>query len=61
MALNADWHRAHPMPKKPTAEERLLWHEEHARVCGCRKPSPKLEAWLVEARAKLDAQQHAQV
>ena len=36
MALNAEWHKAHPMPKKPTLEERIPWHEEHARECGCR-------------------------
>ena len=38
MALNAEWHEQHPMPAKATFEQRLEWHREHARACGCRKP-----------------------
>lgn len=44
--INADWHRAHRMPKNPTLEQRLDWHREHARNCDCRKPPPKLAALL---------------
>jgi hypothetical protein len=46
MSLNAEWHRAHPMPKRPTDEQRLEWHRGHVRNCGCRKPPPKLAAIL---------------
>jgi hypothetical protein len=46
MSLNAEWHREHPMPKHPTLEQRLAWHREHARACGCRKPPPALAALL---------------
>ena len=35
--LNSDWHGAHRMPKNATADERIAWHLEHARVCGCRQ------------------------
>ena len=38
MKLNTEWHRAHPMPPKATFEERVEWHREHLRECGCRKP-----------------------
>ena len=42
MNINAEWHRAHPMPRKPTPEQRLEWHREHAVHCGCRKPPPDI-------------------
>lgn len=42
MTINADWHKAHKMPKNPTHNQRLLWHREHLKYCACRKPSPKL-------------------
>jgi hypothetical protein len=34
--LDAEWHAAHRMPRNATLGERVAWHEEHARVCGCR-------------------------
>lgn len=34
--INAKWHRANRMPKDATFEQRVTWHEEHARECGCR-------------------------
>ncbi len=35
--LNATWHKAHPMPARATAQQRLRWHLAHAKACGCRK------------------------
>jgi hypothetical protein len=50
--LNADWHRAHPMPKNPTLDQRVAWHLEHAKTCGCRElPKSVVEA-LKSQRAK---------
>ena len=46
MSLNAAWHQAHPMPPKPTYEQRVEWHREHARECGCRKPPADIAAVL---------------
>lgn len=40
--MNADWHRAHPMPKNPTEAQRIVWHQEHAVACGCRPIPEKL-------------------
>ncbi len=40
--LNALWHKAHPMPKKPTFNERVRWHEEHVKACGCRDMPPAI-------------------
>lgn len=31
-----EWHLSHKMPKKPTLEQRLAWHKEHLKHCGCR-------------------------
>ena len=45
--MNKEWHSKHKMPKNPTAEQRLKWHIEHAKNCGCR-PIPK----SLQAKAK---------
>ncbi len=40
----ADWHRANPMPKNPTLDQRIAWHVGHARHCACRPVPPRLAA-----------------
>ena len=40
--INAEWHRAHPMPTNPTLDQRIEWHLAHAKACGCRKIAGKL-------------------
>jgi hypothetical protein len=35
--INATWHKNHPMPPRPTAQQRLRWNLAHAKACGCRK------------------------
>ncbi len=44
--LNAAWHERHPMPKNPTTEQRLAWHQAHEKNCGCRPMPAKLRAFL---------------
>jgi uncharacterized protein (DUF1697 family) len=44
--INAAWHRAHPMPAKPTLAERALWHRDHETACGCRPIPPAVRDWL---------------
>ena len=34
--MNREWHEAHKMPERATEKQRLEWHTEHARACGCR-------------------------
>jgi len=34
--LNKQWHEQHPMPQRPTMEQRIAWHLEHSKHCGCR-------------------------
>jgi hypothetical protein len=41
MKLNAEWHRAHPMPKNASFEERVKWHLEHQKHCRCRPGIPQ--------------------
>ncbi len=50
MKLNAEWHRANPMPKNPTLDQRLDWHLAHATACQCRAIPPKLQAEIDERR-----------
>jgi hypothetical protein len=38
--LNREWHARHPMPTRPTREQRVAWHLAHQKQCGCR-PIPK--------------------
>ena len=42
--LNAEWHRAHPMPRNPTIDQRIAWHVDHSKHCGCREIPDKLRA-----------------
>lgn len=41
MSINKEWHLKHKMPKNATFEQRLKWHREHNRHCGCRPGFPK--------------------
>src|SRR5689334_13499745 len=51
MALNATWHRAHPMPRPASDRERLRWHVQHQKHCGCR-PMPAGLARMAGKRAE---------
>jgi hypothetical protein len=35
--INAKWHKSNRMPKNPTLDQRIHWHIEHAKNCGCRE------------------------
>ncbi len=52
--MNADWHRAHVLGRGASWEDRVLWHEEHARECGCRRPPDDIQAEL-DRRAAAEA------
>lgn len=40
MKPNKEWHDAHVLPKNPSMADRIFWHAEHAKACGCR-PIPE--------------------
>jgi len=42
MKINKEWHQAHPMPKSPSMQQRIKWHLEHSRNCGCREIPEKI-------------------
>ena len=44
--INAAWHKAHKMPKRPTLEERIAWHHAHEQHCQCRKAPENLRKYL---------------
>lgn len=39
---NEDWHLKNPIPKNATGDERIKWHLENAKRCGCCEIPPKL-------------------
>jgi len=40
LKLNRDWHEKNVMPRNASLEQRIDWHLEHSKNCGCR-PIPK--------------------
>jgi hypothetical protein len=52
--LNREWHKAHPMPKNPTLQQRIDWHLEHMEHCGCRTDiPPKLKAEMKKLKIEM--------
>ena len=47
--LDRQWHEKHRMPERPTDDQRVAWHREHAKVCGCR-PIPRGVLELMRAK-----------
>jgi hypothetical protein len=42
--LNRLWHAQHRLGSKASLDDRVQWHIEHAKACGCRPiPPPVLE------------------
>jgi hypothetical protein len=50
--LNKAWHAKNRMPARATLEERIQWHLEHRKRCGCR-PIPAKLAETMKARGIL--------
>jgi hypothetical protein len=42
--LNKAWHEKHKMPAKATLQQRIRWHLQHRKHCGCRPIPAKLAA-----------------
>jgi hypothetical protein len=45
--MNKVWHEQNKMPKNATTGERLSWHREHQKHCGCR-PIPQSLRSLID-------------
>jgi hypothetical protein len=54
MKMNKEWHAHHPMPDKPTLEQRITWHIEHARLCRCREIPANLQAIIKKRKIEMD-------
>jgi hypothetical protein len=50
--MNAAWHRKHPMPQRPSREQRIRWHIAHAKACSCREMPPSILMELRKRRRK---------
>lgn len=51
--LNEAWHKANRMPANPSTDERIAWHLEHVKHCGCRKISGKLKEEMEKRHIKI--------
>jgi hypothetical protein len=40
--MNKPWHELNKMPPNATLEQRVRWHLEHAKQCGCRPVPPSV-------------------
>jgi len=36
MPINREWHESHRMPTSASKSQRVKWHLEHVKECGCR-------------------------
>ena len=52
MKFNKEWHLAHKMPEKPTMEQRIEWHTQHALHCRCRPIPESLKAEIKNRKYK---------
>lgn len=50
--LNKEWHLKHPMPKYATLDERIKWHLQHVKHCGCRTLPEKIKEELIKRNNK---------
>jgi len=52
--MNKDWHAKNRMPKSATIEQRVRWHQEQARIRGCRPVPPSVRA-AIQERSTVDS------
>jgi hypothetical protein len=51
--INAAWHKAHRMPANPTLDQRIAWHIDHAKHCGCRPIAGKIREEMLKRGLKI--------
>jgi hypothetical protein len=52
--LNAAWHKENRMPQNATVEQRIAWHTEHRKHCGCRAIPEKLKAEMKKRNMEIE-------
>ena len=50
--MNKEWHQSHRMPQGATLDERIAWHLEHQKHCGCRDIPAKLKEEMKKRKIK---------
>jgi hypothetical protein len=50
MKFNKEWHLSHPMPKNAKPDQRIAWHLEHKKFCGCRDIPEKLKKEIAKRK-----------
>jgi hypothetical protein len=51
--MNKQWHEQHVMPKNPSLDERVAWHVDHAKQCGCREIPESIRKELAARKIKV--------
>ncbi len=51
--VNKDWHIKNKMPSNATMNQRIQWHADHARECGCAPIPPSIRLKMAERKPKL--------
>lgn len=51
--INKDWHSKNRMPAKAKPAQKLQWHVNHARECGCRPIPGPIKLLMKERKPKL--------
>ena len=51
--INAKWHQKNKMPARATLNQRIQWHADHARECGCRPIPHSIKDKMNERKPKL--------
>ncbi len=54
--VNRDWHREHRMPINATMEQRVEWHVEHGKCCGCRPIPAKVAEEMEKMGRSMDSE-----
>lgn len=53
MKINRGWHQKNHLSKKATLSQKIQWHVDHTRECGCREIPKNIQQKLLERKPKL--------
>ena len=53
LAFNKEWHLANRMPKNASLAQRVEWHINHARHCGCREIPESIKKEIAKQKRTL--------
>ncbi len=51
--INKEWHKKNKIPSGPNLKEKVQWHVDHIRECGCRPVPKKIKDILKERKPKV--------